>query len=91
MCKSLIDQYFSTNFTTGTIGSTTGTIGATGSTNGTISTIGCWNFQGSLVANGTNGANGKITYGTIGRTPNVAYVKVINVILFWKWLVIHVF
>ena len=52
MCKSLIDQYFSTNFTTGAIGSTTATIG---STNGTISATGCWNFQGSLVANGTNG------------------------------------
>ena len=28
--------------------------------------------QGSLVTNGTIGVNGKITNGTIGRTPNIA-------------------
>ena len=50
--------------------STSGTIGTNGNANGTIgSTIGK-----PMVPLATNGAIGKITNGTIGRTPNRAII-----------------
>ena len=53
--------------TIGTNGNANGTIG---STNGTIGTIGK-----PMVLLATNGTIGKITNGTIGRTPNRANVS----------------
>ena len=84
MCQQvtcLVNRSLSDIFTSGAIGaigSTNGTTGAIGTNNGTFGAIGCRNCPGlfgrQLYQMATNGANGKITNDTVGRTPNVARV-----------------